>query len=46
MTTTALLWFRRDLRLSDLPSLLDAVEAADRVLACFVLDTALLRVVG
>ena len=46
MTTTALLWFRRDLRLSDLPSLLDAVEAADRVLACFVLDTALLRSAG
>jgi deoxyribodipyrimidine photo-lyase len=46
MTTTALLWFRRDLRLSDLPSLLDAAEAADRVLACFVLDPTLLSSSG
>lgn len=32
------LWFRRDLRLGDLPPLLAAVEAGPEVLACFVLD--------
>jgi deoxyribodipyrimidine photolyase len=35
---TALLWFRRDLRLHDLPPLLDAAANGDEVLACFVLD--------
>jgi hypothetical protein len=34
---TTLLWFRRDLRLHDLP-LLDAVANGDKVLACFMLD--------
>jgi deoxyribodipyrimidine photo-lyase len=34
----AVLWFRRDLRLCDLPSLLAAAAEADEVLACFVLD--------
>ena len=34
----ALLWFRRDLRLRDLPPLLTAVANADEVLACFVFD--------
>ena len=33
-----LLWFRRDLRLHDLPSLLDAAAADGDVLACYVLD--------
>ena len=33
-----LLWFRRDLRLHDLPPLLDAAVADGDVLACFVLD--------
>jgi deoxyribodipyrimidine photo-lyase len=33
-----LLWFRRDLRLHDLPSLLDAATADGEVLACYVLD--------
>ncbi len=32
-----LLWFRRDLRLHDLPALLDAADGSG-VLACFVLD--------
>ncbi len=35
---STLLWFRRDLRLHDLPPLLDAVAETDEVLACFVLD--------
>ncbi len=33
-----LLWFRRDLRLHDLPALLDAADADGEVLACYVLD--------
>ena len=39
-TTTTVMWFRRDLRLSDNPALLDAC-AADGVLPLFVLDPAL-----
>jgi deoxyribodipyrimidine photo-lyase len=34
----ALLWFRRDLRLRDLPALRDAAADSDEVLACFLLD--------
>lgn len=34
----SLLWFRRDLRLGDLPSLTEAASDDDEVLACFVLD--------
>ena len=34
----ALLWFRRDLRLHDLPPLLAAATADGEVLACYVLD--------
>jgi deoxyribodipyrimidine photo-lyase len=37
----ALLWFRRDLRLRDLPPLLRAAADGDEVLACFVLDPSL-----
>jgi deoxyribodipyrimidine photo-lyase len=33
-----LLWFRRDLRVHDLPSLLDAAAVDGEVLACYVLD--------
>ncbi|HTI77594.1 MAG TPA: deoxyribodipyrimidine photo-lyase [Mycobacterium sp.] len=33
-----LLWFRRDLRLHDLPALLDAAAQDGEVLACYVLD--------
>jgi len=33
-----LLWFRRDLRLHDLPPLIDAAADGSEVLACFVLD--------
>jgi deoxyribodipyrimidine photo-lyase len=36
-----LLWFRRDLRLRDLPPVLRAVADSDDVLACFVLDPGL-----
>ena len=40
--TTAVLWFRRDLRLADHPALVAAHEAADEVIPVFVLDQALL----
>ena len=39
--TTAVLWLRRDLRLSDHPALLAARDEADEVLPLFVLDPAL-----
>jgi len=35
---STLLWFRRDLRLRDLPPMLDAAADRSDVLACFVLD--------
>ena len=35
---STLLWFRRDLRLHDLPPLLEAAADGSEVLACFVLD--------
>ncbi|MCV7179075.1 cryptochrome/photolyase family protein [Mycolicibacterium sphagni] len=35
---STLLWFRRDLRLHDLPSLVEAAADGADVLACFVLD--------
>ena len=35
---TALVWFRDDLRITDNPTLLDAVEAADRLLPVYVFD--------
>jgi len=43
MTTTALLWFRRDLRLADHPGLTRALREFDRVVPVFVLDDALLH---
>ncbi len=42
MPSTAIVWFRRDLRVHDHPALAAAVEAADRVVPVFVLDDALL----
>lgn len=39
---TAIVWFRRDLRLHDHPALLDAVEHAERVYPLFVFDEPLL----
>ncbi|WP_432941858.1 cryptochrome/photolyase family protein [Kribbella sp. CA-253562] len=44
---TAVMWFRRDLRLADNPALLDAVSAGDgRVLGLFVLDPVLWDAAG
>lgn len=42
----AIVWFRRDLRLSDLPALLSAADHAEKSLAVFVLDDALLKPAG
>jgi deoxyribodipyrimidine photo-lyase len=42
MPTTAILWFRRDLRVHDHPALDAALAGADRVVPVFVLDEALL----
>jgi deoxyribodipyrimidine photo-lyase len=39
--STAVLWLRRDLRLTDAPALLAAADQADQVLPLFVLDDAL-----
>lgn len=39
---TAVLWFRRDLRLHDHPALADALARADRIAPLFVLDPALI----
>ncbi|HYO05003.1 MAG TPA: deoxyribodipyrimidine photo-lyase [Mycobacterium sp.] len=41
-----LLWFRRDLRLHDLPALLDAAKDDQEVLACYVLDPRLKATAG
>ncbi|OYD68414.1 cryptochrome/photolyase family protein [Rhodococcus sp. OK302] len=42
----SVVWFRRDLRVSDLPSLLAAADAGGEVLALFVLDENLLGPAG
>jgi deoxyribodipyrimidine photo-lyase len=43
---TAVVWFRRDLRVGDQPVLLAAADAAERALALFVLDPALVKPSG
>jgi deoxyribodipyrimidine photo-lyase len=42
----SLLWFRRDLRLHDLPPILDASKDGGEVLACYVLDPRLKATAG
>src|SRR6185295_4702123 len=42
MTSTAILWYRRDLRVHDHPALRAALDDHDRVVPVFVLDDALL----
>jgi deoxyribodipyrimidine photo-lyase len=46
VTSTALHWFRRDLRLSDNPALVEAVATADEVVGAFCVDPALLGPAG
>src|SRR3954447_7440140 len=43
---SAVVWFRRDLRVGDQPTFLAAADAADRSLALFVLDPALVKPSG
>lgn len=43
MSSTAIVWLRRDLRLHDHPTLVAALAANDRVVPVFVLDPALLH---
>ncbi len=43
MASTAILWYRRDLRLHDHPALRRALDEFDRVVPVFVLDDALLQ---
>src|SRR3954468_652159 len=44
--SAAVVWFRRDLRVGDQPTFLAAADAADRALALFVLDPALVTPSG
>ena len=46
MTSRAVVWFRRDLRLNDNPAWAAASHEAERVTALYVLDPALLRTAG
>ncbi|WP_307816475.1 cryptochrome/photolyase family protein [Nocardioides limicola] len=46
VSSTSIVWFRRDLRLDDHPALLAADTAADRVLPLFVLDPTLMATAG
>jgi deoxyribodipyrimidine photo-lyase len=46
MTGHALVWFRRDLRLTDNPAWASASEAADHITALYVLDPVLLATAG
>jgi deoxyribodipyrimidine photo-lyase len=46
MTTRAVVWFRRDLRLHDNPAWASASQAADRITALYVLDPTLLDRAG
>lgn len=43
MSSTAIVWLRRDLRLHDHPPLVAALAAHERVVPVFVLDPLLLR---
>ena len=38
LAKTSIIWFRRDLRISDHPALLAAIESAEQVIPLFILD--------
>jgi deoxyribodipyrimidine photo-lyase len=42
----SIMWFRRDLRLGDNPALLEAIAAADEIVAVFILDKHLIDSAG
>jgi deoxyribodipyrimidine photo-lyase len=43
---TSIIWFRRDLRISDHPALLAAIEEADEIVPVFILDKTLIDATG
>jgi deoxyribodipyrimidine photo-lyase len=43
MPSRAVVWFRRDLRVTDHPALLAALDAAEEVVPVFVVDRTLAR---
>ena len=46
MSNRAIFWFRRDLRLSDNPALLSAIDASDEIVPVFILDPVLIKQAG
>jgi deoxyribodipyrimidine photo-lyase len=38
MTSRSIIWFRRDLRISDNPALLAAISESDEIVPVFILD--------
>ena len=42
----SIMWFRRDLRISDHPALLAAIEAGSEIVPVFILDKALIKTAG
>ena len=42
----SIIWFRRDLRISDNPALLAAIEAGDEIVPVFILDAKLINATG
>jgi len=46
MTSRAIFWFRRDLRLGDNPALLEAIANSDEIVPLFILDPALIDGAG
>ena len=43
---TSIIWFRRDLRISDHPALLAAIEESDHIVPVFILDKNLIEATG
>ena len=43
---TSIIWFRRDLRISDHPALLAAIEESDQIVPVFILDKKLIDATG
>ena len=42
----SIMWFRRDLRINDNPALLEAIAAADEIVAVFIIDESLVKSAG
>ena len=46
MTSRSIIWFRRDLRISDNPALLAAISESDEIVPVFILDPKLIKTAG